>query len=170
MLSNLQIRILKFLYPKKTVVENVLSEKFNLTCQEQAVKDLAVAKLIRLDSSRLYLPVRISLTETGRAYVENKRLENRRFRIPVILSIVAIIISVIAIIVSANTRFIVLPHTQRSICGSIRLTAKAMILTRREIRLTWNRNLNSLSSLQSRIISFISCLIYLMFSPSFYQR
>ena len=65
MLSNLQIRILKFLYPNKTVIENVLSEKFNLTCQEQAVKDLAAAKLIRLDSSRLYQPVRISLTETG---------------------------------------------------------------------------------------------------------
>ena len=91
MLSNRQVCILKYLYPDKRINENELYKHFN----------------VNIDSSQLYQPKLIYLTEQGIAYIENlltseteKKSHNIHEWINTIISGLALITAIIALIVS----------------------------------------------------------------------
>lgn len=91
MISNRQLKILKYLYHDTKIDEDKLYKHFQVGVDNAAIKELSKSQLISVDSSRLYQPKLISLTEHGRAYFEDTRRINARFIIPLIISIVALV-------------------------------------------------------------------------------
>lgn len=104
MLSKKQQRILKSLYPDKTVDADKFSKMFNCPYNDENCKELFLQKYLRCDTSRLYQPALISLTENGRAYAENlnnsekelRRL-HRNDRINTAIACIALLVSIIAL-------------------------------------------------------------------------
>ena len=94
MLSNEQERILKYLYPSNTIDIASLTSRFSV--DDFVINDLYHQNLIRNASSNFHIHT-VCLTEAGKAYVEQKRNEQIRYFIPVIISVLALIISVIAL-------------------------------------------------------------------------
>lgn len=105
MLSKKQQHILKLLYPDKTVDANEFSQLFKASHRDNNCKELFLQKYLYEDTSRLYQPALISLTESGRAYVESlndERKELRRMRrhdrINTVIACVALVVSIIALV------------------------------------------------------------------------
>lgn len=104
MLSKKQQHILKSLYPDKTVDANEFSQLFKASHRDKNCKELFLQKYLYEDTSRLYQPALISLTENGRAYVENlnhneKELRHlhRNDRINTAIALIALAVSIIAL-------------------------------------------------------------------------
>lgn len=107
MLSNRQVCIFKYLYPDKRINENELYKHFNVNIEDKVIQALLKNKLIFIDSSQLYQPKLIYLTEQGIAYIENlltseteKKSHNIHEWINTIISGLALITAIIALIVS----------------------------------------------------------------------
>ena len=103
MLSNNQKSVLKYLYPTKSITENDFEIKFKAYPKDKTFSKLFSDKYLHRDTSKLYAPAVISLTEAGRAYVEELKTERRRIIhdwINTAISLLALTTSIIALIVS----------------------------------------------------------------------
>ena len=80
MLSNNQKSVLKYLYPTKTINENDFEIKFKAYPKDKTFSKLFSDKYLHRDTSKLYAPAVISLTEKGRAYVEELITERKRYQ------------------------------------------------------------------------------------------
>lgn len=102
MLSKKQQHILKSLYPDKTVDAYEFSQLVGASCEDRICKELFLQKYLFEDTSHLYQPARISLTEKGRACVEennNKLKELRRlYRNDVVSTTIAVLALIISVI------------------------------------------------------------------------
>lgn len=79
-LSRRQKNILEALYPDVSIEEPLFKHQFDLDTSDKPLKALRTEKLICFDSSQLYKPIIIRLTESGRAYVDNMVAEKEKER------------------------------------------------------------------------------------------
>jgi len=103
MLSNNQKSVLKYLYPNKTLNENDFKIKFEAYPKDKTFSKLFSEKYLHRDTSKLYAPAVISLTEKGRAYVEELKTQRRRIVhdwINTAISLLALSTSIIALVSS----------------------------------------------------------------------
>jgi hypothetical protein len=98
MLSNNQKSVLKYLYPTKTINENDFEIKFKAYPKDKIFSKLFSEKYLHRDTSKLYAPAVISLTEAGSAYVEELKTERRRIIHDWINTAIALIALVVAIV------------------------------------------------------------------------
>ena len=98
MLSNNQKSVLKYLYPTKTINENDFEIKFKAYPKDKTFSKLFSDKYLHRDTSKLYAPAVISLTENGRAYVEKLKNERKRIIHDWINTAIALIALVVAIV------------------------------------------------------------------------
>lgn len=100
MISKYQKRILKYLYPYKQIDSTEFRKLFRIDFNDFNIRELYSLKLITTDSSKLYNPSVIKLTEQGRAYVEEFKNDEIRFWVPIIisnmLSIAALVVAILA--------------------------------------------------------------------------
>lgn len=97
-LSLHQKEILKQLYPNKVIDDNEFKSKFDIPWDDKSCTRLFTLRYMSRDTSRLNMPGIISLSESGRAYVEelkaidiDKQQTNIRFIIPTIISLAALL-------------------------------------------------------------------------------
>ena len=100
MLSNNQKTVLKNLYPNKTINENDFKTVFGSRSKDKTFAKLFSDKYLHSDTSELYAPAIISLTEKGRAYVENIITETHNKRMRLIHDWVNTAIALLALIVA----------------------------------------------------------------------
>lgn len=98
MLSNNQKSVLKYLYPTKTINENDFEIKFKAYPKDKTFSKLFSDKYLHRDTSKLYCPAIISLTEAGRAYVEKLKNERKRIIHDWINTAIALIALIVAIV------------------------------------------------------------------------
>ena len=98
MLSNNQKSVLKYLYPTKSITENDFNFKFGAYPKDKIFSKLFSEKYLHRDTSKLYAPAVISLTENGRAYVEKLKNERKRIIHDWINTAIALIALVVAIV------------------------------------------------------------------------
>lgn len=98
MLSNNQKSVLKYLYPTKTINENDFNFKFGAYPKDKTFSKLFSDKYLHRDTSKLYAPAVISLTEAGRAYVEELKTKRKRIYHDWINTIIALIALIVAIV------------------------------------------------------------------------
>ena len=106
-LSRHQQEILKSLYPNNVLNDNEFKKNFDVSWDDKSCSELFNNQYITHDTSRLHMPGLISLTEGGRAYIEdlNTKEFDRNFhithvRVNTAIAIAAIIISIISLLIS----------------------------------------------------------------------
>lgn len=109
MLSKYQDQILEHIFQNQQITDKDFETLFKVSIDNKKVKSLFSQRLLYVDSSRLYMPKIISLTEHGRAYVEslhqNKSKERQRIVhdwINTAISLFALITSIFALILSTK--------------------------------------------------------------------
>lgn len=107
MLSKRQQEILKKLYYGTKIDEKLFRNMYGINLEDTIIQHLKNEKLVSIDSSKLYKPKEIGITERGRALVEENLIKDKKYKLQTfhirantVIAILALTTSIIALIVS----------------------------------------------------------------------